>query len=146
MEKVHDCLTLYSRLETDYFPQEELYKSCCTLENCRLSLITESCYAKNEDVEELTACHLQGLLLDYYIASLCLEIKTTCSLDRIIQLDKASGYYDHFLNWMTKYHMVHEKEREEREEDVHVTPDEFRNRKITRFHQEKKLKQKLKVF
>lgn len=134
-----------SAFEESLLAALHLYEQCLQIAS-RISL-----FSPNETLEDLASADLQYLLLHYRIAELCMRISSRES--RKATLQAASRHYDQYLKQLDNYDLLSKADAKLLEQ-YHDSPTTFstastsdptarRAAKISRFKDEKALKQKL---
>jgi len=134
-----------SAFEESLLAALHLYEQCLQIAS-RISL-----FSPNESLEDLASTDLQYLLLHYRIAELCMRISSRES--RKATLQAASRHYDQYLKQLDNYDLLSKADARLLEQ-YYDSPTSFstastsdptarRATKISRFKDEKALKQKL---
>ena len=122
------------------------------LVRCQKLIKDLSLFSPNEELEDLSTQNLQFLTVDYLLADLLLK---SYDQNRLHSLRKASQLLDNFLERLDQYNMLSALDRKlyERYQETKSSfsllatsnVEERRKFKISRFQEEKQLKQKLEV-
>ena len=132
--------------------KEAVQSTIVDLEQCQKLLQTASIFSPNEDLEDITTESLQFLTVEYLLAELLLR---TYDNNRLAALRRASQLLETFLERLNHYVMLskadtelYDRYRESPGSFSLLATSNFEDRrrlKISRFQEEKGLKQKLEV-
>ncbi|KAG9781356.1 hypothetical protein ABEF93_000725 [Exophiala dermatitidis] len=136
-------------------PRSETFKECLqsiidALQQCRNLIRKLSLFSTNEEVEDISTQDLQYLTVDYLLADVILK---SYGQDRISSVREASALLEDFLTRLDHYGLLSPFDRKLYERFLEQrggfkivssdNPEEKRKIKMTRFQEEKSLKQKL---
>ncbi|MDI1486523.1 MAG: Type 2A phosphatase-associated protein 42 [Ramalina farinacea] len=137
---------------TDPLYQENVRSAIEALEQCRKLADRISLFSPNELLEDISSNDLQYLSIDYYQADIILKQTT---LDRKHLLRQAQTFQENFIQLLDTYRILsksnsklYERYTEDRDNFSLLLSNDAaarRDTKITRFKEEKQLKQKLEV-
>ncbi|GBF63727.1 hypothetical protein TMEN_6378 [Trichophyton mentagrophytes] len=130
--------------------REDLSKAISAFEQCQKLIQQLSLFSPNESAEDITTGDLQFLTVPYLLAEL---LQRSYGADRLKTLQQTRDEYEKFLEALDQYELLSPSNKKlyeqylEQPESFSLTPTNDasarRQVKITRFKEEKELKQKL---
>ncbi|PGH26985.1 hypothetical protein AJ80_01369 [Polytolypa hystricis UAMH7299] len=130
--------------------QDSLNDAISKFEQCQQRVAQLSLFSPNESVEDITTGNLQYLTLDYHLADI---LQRSYSADRLKSLQRIQAAYEKYMENLDHYGLLSQTDKKLYERYSN-NPKEFslaplndaasrREVKVTRFREEKDLKQKL---